>query len=153
MQGAGSALVAPASLGLLLACLPGRPARHGGHDLGWDLYRSGGPPWVRPLGASIRGRAAQWRWVFFVYVPIALTTAALSRLLLAESSEPENGRIPDWVGVVMLCVALAALALGIVEGRDWAGATLGCWARSCWRWWSCPCSSGAQQPIPHHCST
>ena len=116
VQGAGSALVAPASLGLLLAAFP--VAQRATAVTIWGGIASLGAALGPTLGASIVV-AAQWRWVFFVYVPIALTTAALSHLLLAELSEPESGRIPDWVGVVMLSVALAALALGIVEGRDW----------------------------------
>ena len=110
-------VAAPANaLGLLLAAFPG--AQRATAVTIWGGIASLGAALGPTLGASIVV-AAQWRWVFFVYVPIALTTAALSHLLLAESSEPESGRIPDWVGVVMLSVALAALALGIVEGRDW----------------------------------
>ena len=70
------------------------------------------------LGASIV-QAAQWRWVFFVYLPIAIASAVLGGAFLNESREAERRRLPDLAGVVMICVALAALALGIVEGRDW----------------------------------
>src|SRR5436309_21456 len=116
VQGAGSALVAPASLGLLLAAFP--VAQRATAVTIWGGIASLGAALGPTLGASIVV-ASQWRWVFFVYVPIALATAALSHLLLAESSEPESGRIPDWVGVVMLSVALAALPPGTVEARDW----------------------------------
>jgi MFS family permease len=84
----------------------------------WGALSSLGAALGPTLGASIV-QAAQWRWVFFVYVPIALATAALARAFLAESRESDRLPLPDLVGVVLLGVALAALALGIVEGRDW----------------------------------
>ena len=116
VQGIGSALVLPSSLGLLLSAFST-------HERAiavtiWGATSSLGAALGPTLGASIV-QAAQWRWVFFVYIPIALASALLGRAYLTESKEAERKRLPDLVGVVLICLALAALALGIVEGRDW----------------------------------
>jgi EmrB/QacA subfamily drug resistance transporter len=116
IQGAGSAMVMPSSLGLLLAAFP-IELRATAVTI-WGAISALGAALGPTLGASIV-EAAQWRWVFFVYVPIALASWLLSRALLAESKEPAGGRLPDPAGVVILTVALSALALAIAEGRDW----------------------------------
>ncbi|HVD01702.1 MAG TPA: DHA2 family efflux MFS transporter permease subunit [Candidatus Dormibacteraeota bacterium] len=116
VQGVGSALVMPSSLALLLAAFSSR--ERATVVTIWGAISSLGAALGPTLGASIV-QAAQWRWVFFVYVPIALVSALLGRAFLGESAEADRRRIPDLAGVVILCLALACLALGIVEGPDW----------------------------------
>jgi len=116
VQGIGSALVLPASLGLLLSAFSTRE-RATAVTI-WGAISSLGAALGPTLGASIV-QAAQWRWVFFVYVPIAVASAVLGRAYLTESREAERRRLPDLAGVFLVCLSLSALALGIVEGRDW----------------------------------
>jgi EmrB/QacA subfamily drug resistance transporter len=116
VQGIGSALVLPSSLGLLLSAFSARERAIAVTI--WGAISSLGAALGPTLGASIV-EAAQWRWVFFVYIPIAVASAVLGRACLTESREAERKRLPDLAGVVLICIALAALALGIVEGRDW----------------------------------
>jgi EmrB/QacA subfamily drug resistance transporter len=116
VQGIGSALVLPSSLGLLLSAFPTQERAIAVTI--WGAISSLGAALGPTLGASIV-QAAQWRWVFFVYVPIAVASALLGSAYLAESREPEQKRLPDLAGVVLICLALAGLALGIVEGREW----------------------------------
>lgn len=116
VQGVGSALVLPSSLGLLLTAFAAR--ERAGAVTVWGAISSLGAALGPTLGASIV-QVAQWRWVFFLYIPIALASALLGRAHLAESREAGRQRLPDLAGVVLICIALAALALAIVEGRDW----------------------------------
>jgi EmrB/QacA subfamily drug resistance transporter len=116
IQGIGSALVLPSSLGLLLSAFSNLERAIAVTI--WGATSSLGAALGPTLGASIV-QAVQWRWVFFVYIPLALASALLGTTYLTESREAERKRLPDLVGVVLICVALTALALGIVEGRDW----------------------------------
>ena len=119
VQGVGSALIMPSSLGLLLAAFSARD-RATAVTI-WGAISSLGAALGPTLGASIV-QAAQWRWVFFLYVPIALVSVQLGQTFLADSRESQRRPLPDLVGVVLLCAALSALALAIVEGRDWGWA-------------------------------
>ena len=58
-----------------------------------------------------------WRWLFVVaLVPVAVAIALVPRL--PESRELAPGR-PDWLGGLLLAMALLALLVGLTEGRSW----------------------------------
>ena len=116
LQGAGSALVMPASLGLLLAAFPA--SQRATAVTIWGAIASLGAALGPTLGASIV-EAAAWRWVFALYVPVAIGAAIVGRFMLSESGERAGARLPDLGGLSLFAVALSALALAIVEGRDW----------------------------------
>jgi MFS transporter len=56
--------------------------------------------------------------VFFVNIPIGLAALIPARRLLREVKQ-EGSSLPDALGVVLLTLGVAALALGIVKGPDW----------------------------------
>ena len=58
-----------------------------------------------------------WRWLFIVaLVPVAVAIALVPRL--PESRELAPGR-PDWLGGLLLSLALLCLLVGLTEGKDW----------------------------------
>ena len=58
-----------------------------------------------------------WRWLFVLaLVPVAVAIALVPRL--PESRELAPGR-PDWLGGLLLSIALLALLVGLTEGKDW----------------------------------
>lgn len=116
VQGIGSAAVLPASLGLLLAAFPIQ--QRATAVTAWGAISSLGAALGPALGASIV-EAAQWRWVFYVYLPIALGAAAAGHFLLAEAGEPAEERLPDPIGVLLFGGALAGLALALAQGAAW----------------------------------
>lgn len=114
VQAGGAALLMPASLALLLAATPAAVratavALWGGISA---LAVAAGPS----LG-SLLITAGGWRWAFFVNLPIALVAAVVVRRVVTESSI--GGDRPDLVGIVLISVAVAALALGITQGGSW----------------------------------
>ena len=104
----------PSSLGLLLA--RGRASGRGGRPLGrcFGLAAATGPS----LGALIVDGPG-WRWAFLLNIPVGLGALALGRAVLKESKNPEADTRFDIPGVVLITVAMGAIALGIVEGREW----------------------------------
>ncbi len=129
LQGAGAAFTLPASLGLLLAAFPSE--RRSQMVALWSgigaLAVATGPS----LGALLI-TAFGWRLVFYVNVPICILTIVIGRLTLVEARH-SSARRSDYLGVVLLCGALAALVLGISEGSDWGWAdprTLGAFVAS-----------------------
>ena len=114
VQAVGAALLMPASLALLLGATPTRlrpqaVALWGGISA---LAVATGPS----LG-SLLIDAGGWRWAFLVNLPVLAVTAVAARRVLTESVV--GGPPPDLVGIALLSVAVAALALGITQGQDW----------------------------------
>jgi MFS transporter, DHA2 family, multidrug resistance protein len=63
-----------------------------------------------------------WRWVFYINLPIgALCVAGV--LAFMPRNRPTHGRPLDWVGFLLLAVALAAFQLMLDRGQqnDWFG--------------------------------
>ena len=128
VQAVGAALLMPASLALLLAATA--PSLRAQAVALWGgisaLAVATGPS----LGAVLID-AGGWRWAFFINLPILLVVAVVTRRVVTESVV--GGPPPDLVGVAMLSLAVASLALGITQGDDWgwtSAAVLGAFAAS-----------------------
>lgn len=119
LQGAGAALLLPASIALLIAAYP--PERRTQMVALWGgigaLAVATGPS----LGAAVVS-AGGWRWAFLVNLPVGLGVVLLGRRVLVESDVEGTGARPDYLGVALISVALAALVLAISEGTSWGWA-------------------------------
>ena len=116
LQGVGAAFLLPASVALLIAAYP--PERRTQVVAQWGgigaLAVATGPS----LGAAIVS-AGGWRWAFFVNIPVGLAIVLLGKRVLTESEVDEGAARPDYLGVAMLSVALAALVFAVSEGTTW----------------------------------
>ncbi len=70
------------------------------------------------LGAAIVS-AGGWRWAFFVNIPVGVFVLIAGRRALTESPRDERAGTPDYLGVVLMSLALAALVLAVSEGSTW----------------------------------
>ncbi|MFI8963786.1 MFS transporter [Streptomyces sp. NPDC053493] len=114
-QGAASAAVLAASLGLLAHAYPGGAARIRATGV-WGAFVSAGIA-LGPVLAGTLSSVADWRWTYEVLAAATLAAAALGTRTLAESRAPRQGR-PDIAGSVTLGLALAALLTALTLGRD-----------------------------------
>ena len=115
LQAVGGAILVPTSLSLLL---PEFPAERRATAV--SIWSATGAV-AAAVGPSLGGLLVDgldWRWVFFVNVPIGLAAIVPARRLLHETREP-GGELPDLLGTVLLIAGVAALALGIVKGEEW----------------------------------
>jgi EmrB/QacA subfamily drug resistance transporter len=115
LQAVGSAMIVPASLGLLL---PTFPKRQHGLVVGiWAgvaaVAASAGPP----IGGLLV--EASWRWVFLVNAPIGVFTFIAGRAVLPEVRARVGAKLPDGVSTISLLVSITLLTLGTVEGSSW----------------------------------
>src|SRR5580692_6467465 len=120
IQGAGAAAMLPSSLGLLLGAFPSERrsqvvALWGGVGA---LAVATGPS----LGAALI-TAGGWRWAFFVNVPIGALAWLAGRRVLVRSRPGAAGAAPDYLGALLIALALAGLVLGITEGPTWGWAS------------------------------
>jgi EmrB/QacA subfamily drug resistance transporter len=123
LQGIGAALIAPASLAIVLDCFPVE-RRSAGVGL-WGAAAAAAAAVGPTLGGALV-EASDWRLVFLVNLPLGAAILLGGRRLAKQTIS--DSRLPDLPGAVMLALALALVTLGIVEGNDWgwtATATLG----------------------------
>jgi EmrB/QacA subfamily drug resistance transporter len=114
LQAAGAALLTPTSLSLVLATTA--PERRQGAVRAWTAI--GGL--AAALGPVVGGLlvAANWRWVFYVNVPIGLVAIAIGWRRLPQVPGHPAPR-PDALGALLITAGVGALALGLVKGNDW----------------------------------
>ena len=106
------------------------------------VFGPGIGPWIGGLAID----AFDWRFTFYVALPIAATTALLGSFVLP--SREESGPRPafDWFGFALLSLALIAVLTGLSNGQrlGWASdtvvglLTLGVFSTVAfilWEWW------------------
>jgi EmrB/QacA subfamily drug resistance transporter len=123
IQAVGAGAMVPASLSLLLAAVPA-PVR--AKALGtWSALGALGAA----LGPVIGGLLVQadWRWVFWINVPVGLVAVWLAARVVPESKDPNVSGRPDILGAVLLAAAVGLVALALVNapGWGWGSASFG----------------------------
>lgn len=113
LQAVAAALLAPASLALLLPVFP--PERRGFAVGTWGAT-GGIAAAAGPALGGLLVDAFGWRAVFLVNVPLVVLTLAAGLWLLPESRD-ERATLPDPLGVSLLAAGLGVLSLGIVQGE------------------------------------
>lgn len=126
LQGFGAAAVMPLSLTLLSQAVPERLR---GMALGVWSGVSGLAVAMGPVvgGAVVDG--LDWRWIFWINVPVCVIAIPLVLFALRESKLP--GTRLDLVGMVLAAAGLCAVVWGIVHGETdgWtSGTVLGAFA-------------------------
>ncbi len=126
VQGCGAAALLPSSLSLLLGAFP-----HERRSQVVALWGGVGALAVAtgPSIGALLISAGGWRWVFFMNVPIGALAWIIGRRVLREVPTSATRATPDYLGVLLVSAALAALVLGISEGPTWgwtSGGILGC---------------------------
>ena len=142
IQAAGAGAMVPASLSLLLAAVP---AQARAKAIGtWSALGALGAA----LGPVIGGSLVQvnWRWVFWVNVPVGLAAVLLAARVVPESRDSASrgsGVRPDLAGAVLLAAAVGLVALALVKAPGWGwdsagfsgllAASVACGAGLVWR--------------------
>jgi EmrB/QacA subfamily drug resistance transporter len=115
IQAAGAGAMVPASLSLLLAAVPA-PARP--KALGtWSALGALGAA----LGPVIGGALVQvdWRWVFWINVPVGVAAVVLAVRVVPESKDPNVSGRPDLLGAGLLAASVGLVALALVKAPEW----------------------------------
>ena len=115
IQAAGAGAMVPASLSLLLAAVPPpvRPKALGT----WSALGALGAA----LGPVIGGALVQvdWRWVFWINVPVGVAAVFLAARVVPESKDPNVSGRPDILGAGLLAAAVGLVALALVKAPEW----------------------------------
>ena len=115
IQAMGAGLMVPASLSLLLASVPAK-ARAGAIGA-WSAIGALGAA----LGPVVGGSLVQinWRWVFWINLPVGLVAVALATRVIPESRDENTAGRPDVAGAALLAAAVGLIAFGLVKAPAW----------------------------------
>ena len=112
VQGVGGALATAVALGMIAALFPDEGER--GRAMGTYAFMGAvGASTGLVLGGVITS-ALDWRWAFFVNVPIGVLVVVLGWRVLPREAAPGIDRSLDWPGAVLLIGGLMALVAAIV---------------------------------------
>ena len=114
VQSVGAAMLLGTSLALLLHSFP--PARRSRAIAVWSAVGGIAAALGPPVGGLLV--EASWRWVFLVNAPVGLAALVVGARVLPESRDEHERRRPDVVGTALLVLAVAVLALALVEAPD-----------------------------------
>ncbi|HYJ67979.1 MAG TPA: DHA2 family efflux MFS transporter permease subunit [Nocardioidaceae bacterium] len=123
LQGAFGALLAPAALSLLAVTFTEPGERNKAFGIYGAIAAGGGG--IGLLTGGVLTDYLDWRWCFYVNIPIALITAIGAYTTLTESRTPSRPRF-DLPGLVVVTAGLVAIVYGCsqAETDSWDSATV-----------------------------
>lgn len=117
LQGLGAALLSPAALSLLLVIF--KEGKERNKALGvWSGVAAGGGA-VGLLLGGILTQYVDWRWIFFINVPVALITVFYTLRYLPKGLPEHKGISMDLTGAITVTAGLMVLVYGLVKATDY----------------------------------
>jgi EmrB/QacA subfamily drug resistance transporter len=119
LQGATGALVVPGSLAIITATFEGEQQ---GRAFGLWAGASAATTILGPFVGGVLVNSISWRAAFFINVPFLLAALYAMRHVPESRDEEASGRF-DWLGSLVVAVAVGGLAFGTIRGQqaDWSG--------------------------------
>jgi EmrB/QacA subfamily drug resistance transporter len=121
VQGAGAALMMPATLSIITNAFP--PSERGKAIGTW----AGVSAMALAIGPVVGGflvESVSWQSIFFLNLPVAVGAILIALFAVRESRDETVERTVDVPGVLTLTIGLAALVLALVEGNSWQWGSL-----------------------------
>src|SRR5205085_2402679 len=128
VQGAGAALMNPATLSIIAATFP---PRQRGTAIGIWAGVSALALAIGPLTGGLITEHVNWNWIFFINVPIGALAIAAAFAFIEESRDTSLEQRPDLAGQFTSALGLFALSYGLIEANTYgwtSGRILGAFA-------------------------
>src|SRR6266568_1699916 len=121
VQGLGAAMLMPQTLAIVTMTFP--PERRGAAFGVWGAV-AGLATIAGPTLGGLLVTAFDWRWIFFVNLPIGVLVLVLTFVIIPDLRLGRRHRL-DIPGVLLASAALLAICYGLVEGQkyDWGTIT------------------------------
>jgi EmrB/QacA subfamily drug resistance transporter len=119
LQGATGALVVPGSLAIITASFEGEQQ---GRAFGLWAGASAATTILGPFIGGVLVNSISWRAAFFINVPFLLVALYAMRHVPESRDEEATGKF-DWLGSVVIALAVGGLAFGTIRGQqtNWEG--------------------------------
>jgi EmrB/QacA subfamily drug resistance transporter len=115
VQGAGAALMNPATLSIIVATFP---PKERGQAIGIWAGVSALALAIGPLGGGLIVENLNWNWIFFVNVPVGIIAIIVSQFAIHESRDTSHEQSIDLPGLLTSIGFLFALSYALVEGNS-----------------------------------
>ena len=115
LQGAGAALMNPATLSIIAATFP---PRERGTAIGIWAGTSALALAIGPLVGGLITDRLDWSWIFFVNVPVGILAVVASFLFIDESRDSTHVRL-DLPGLATSALGLFALTYALIEANTY----------------------------------
>jgi len=115
VQGAGAALMNPATLSIITATFP---PKQRGQAIGVWAGVSALALAIGPLAGGLITENLSWNWIFFVNVPVGAVGIVASQIFIRESRDTSHEQRLDLPGLLTSGAGLLALSYGLIEGND-----------------------------------
>lgn len=115
VQGAGAALMNPATLSIIAATFP---PRQRGTAIGIWAGVSALALAIGPLIGGLITEHLTWNWIFFVNVPVGILGIGASFVFIDESKDETHERL-DIPGLATSALGLFALTYALIEGNSY----------------------------------
>jgi EmrB/QacA subfamily drug resistance transporter len=120
VQGLGAAVLVPQTLAILTMVFP--PERRGAALGVWSAV-GGVATLAGPTLGGLLVTAFDWRYIFFVNLPIGAAVIALAVIVIPDLHSRRAHRL-DLTGVALASAALLAICYGLVEGQRYHWGTV-----------------------------
>jgi EmrB/QacA subfamily drug resistance transporter len=120
VQGLGAAMLMPQTLTIITNTFP--PERRGAAFGVWGAV-AGVATIAGPTLGGLLVTAFDWRYIFFVNLPIGVIVLALTFVIIPDVRLGRRHRI-DIPGVLLASAALLAICYGLVEGQKYSWGTI-----------------------------
>ena len=116
VQGAGSALMSPATLSIITATFP---PRQRGMAIGIWAGVSALALAIGPLVGGVITEQISWNWIFFINVPVGILAIVVARLVIRESRDTSAEQRLDLPGLLSSGIGLFALTYALIEANSY----------------------------------
>jgi EmrB/QacA subfamily drug resistance transporter len=116
LQGAGAALMMPATLAIISAAFP---PRQRGLAFGIWAGVSAMALAIGPLVGGLLTEHIDWSWIFYVNVPVGVLAVVAGLVVIAESRDTSREQSLDLPGLLVSGAALFALTFALVEANEY----------------------------------
>jgi EmrB/QacA subfamily drug resistance transporter len=116
VQGAGAAMMNPATLSIITAAFP---PRERGRAIGIWAGVSALALAIGPLVGGLLTEHIGWGWIFFVNVPVGVLAILASYLFIDESRDESEVQRVDVPGLATSAIGLFALTYALIQGNTY----------------------------------
>src|ERR671925_1562585 len=123
VQGVGSAIMNPATLGIITATFP---PRQRGTAIGIWAGTSGMALAIGPLVGGLLTEKINWSWIFYINVPVGILAVFVTLWAVDESRDTSHEQRLDLPGLLTSGAGLFALTYGLIEANrhGWTSALI-----------------------------
>src|SRR5215216_5686589 len=115
VQGAGAALMNPATLSIIAATFP---PRQRGMAIGIWAGVSALALAIGPLVGGLLTEKVSWAWIFFINIPVGIAGVLAARIFIDETKDTSHEQRLDVPGLLSSGIGLFALTLALIESND-----------------------------------